>query len=319
MAKARTERLLNLLFVLLNSKHPITREQLRIRVPGYEGSSDEAFERMFERDKEALRELNIPVLTQPVDLFHDDVVGYRIDRDTWLMPEIKFSKDERVLLSLAASAWNGALLSEAAIRGVARLAPDELELLPTVTHRLGYGREGLAQLLSAISNKVSVTFEYQAASSSEITQRAIDPWKVILHGGQWYLIGFDLNRGETRSFRLDRMVNLPVVTEQSIIEPAPSDLDAQAVVSKWQSRDAEDAELVTLEVLPGSAIELRLLASDIEILEESDRLRIPFLDEAKLVEAIARNCHLVSKVEPERISIKVAQVLADTLRVHLDG
>lgn len=319
MAKARTERLLNLLFVLLNAKHPITREQLRIRVPGYEGSSDEAFERMFERDKEALRELNIPVLTQPVDLFHDDVVGYRIDRDTWLMPEIKFSKDERVLLSLAASAWNGALLSEAAIRGVARLAPDELESLPTVTHRLGYGREGLAQLLSAISNKVSVTFEYQAASSSEMTQRGIDPWKVILHGGQWYLIGFDLNRGETRSFRLDRMVNLPLVTGQSIVEPAPSDLDAQAVVSKWQSRDAEDAEVVTLEVLPGSAIELRLLASDIEILEESDRLRIPFLDEAKLVEAIARNCHLVSKVEPERISIRVGQVLTDTLRVHLDG
>ena len=79
MARARTERMLNLLFVLLNSSVPLTREQIRERVPGYNGS-DEAVERMFESDKASLRDLAIPVETKPVDLFHDDVVGYRINR-----------------------------------------------------------------------------------------------------------------------------------------------------------------------------------------------------------------------------------------------
>ena len=100
MARARTERMLNLLFVLLNSKTPLTREQIRERVPGY-GDSNEAFERMFERDKAALRDLAIPVETKPVDLFHDDVLGYRIDRSSWLMPEISLTIEERTYLSSA--------------------------------------------------------------------------------------------------------------------------------------------------------------------------------------------------------------------------
>ena len=117
MARARTERMLNLLFVLLNSTTPLTREQIRERVPGY-GDSNEAFERMFERDKAALRELAIPVETKPVDLVHDDVLGYRIDRSDWLMPEISISAQERTFLSLAASAWQSAQLGAAARQAV---------------------------------------------------------------------------------------------------------------------------------------------------------------------------------------------------------
>lgn len=319
MSKARTERLLNLLFVLLNSKQPITREQIRIRVPGYEGSSDDAFERMFERDKEALRDLNIPVLTKPVDLFHDDVQGYLIDRDSWLMPEIKLSKEERVLLSLAASAWNSALVSNAANRGLERVSPAELSETPEVTHSMAFGRDWIAELLEAITRQVSVQFTYQSASEKTPAIRSVDPWKLILSGGRWYLVGFDLDRGESRSFRVDRIVNVPLITDQPIIETAPADLDPRELVATWRSIESNSANWATVDVLPGKGAELRLMASEIHHGDEVDTLTIPYLVGIEIARSIVRNSQSVRRIEPKEINDQVSLLISSALEVHQIG
>ena len=60
----KTERLLNLVMVLLYTRRPLTKAQIRRLVGQYDTSpSVEAFERMFERDKDELRALGVPLAT----------------------------------------------------------------------------------------------------------------------------------------------------------------------------------------------------------------------------------------------------------------
>ena len=79
-AAAKTERLLNLVICLLYTRRPLSKAKIRDAVPQYGlTASTEAFDRMFERDKDELRDLGIPLVTEPVDAYFDDEPGYRID------------------------------------------------------------------------------------------------------------------------------------------------------------------------------------------------------------------------------------------------
>lgn len=317
MARARTERMLNLLFVLLNSRTPLTREQIRERVPGY-GESNEAFERMFERDKAALRDLAIPVETKPVDLFHDDVLGYRIDRSDWLMPEISMTAQERTYLSLAASAWQSAQLSAAAKQAVASVDARELDPDISVPVSLAKGRKHISEILAAIANGKTVTFDYVGVSHSEVVRRTIDPWRALLHSGHWYLVGFDQEKGEVRTFRTDRIVGEVVETKHDILEPMPADFDLSSITSTWESSD-KAATVATVMVRPGRAASLRVLASACEVGEEWDELTIPYHHESQIVGLIASACDVARVKAPKELHASVDRIVKTTLSVHNNG
>jgi proteasome accessory factor B len=317
MARARTERMLNLLFVLLNSKTPLTREQIRDRVPGY-GDSSEAFERMFERDKAALRDLAIPVETKPVDLFHDDVLGYRINRSDWLMPEISISAEERTYLSLAASAWQTAQLSAAAKQAVSSVDAREQDTEFSVPVSLAKGRRHITEILAAIASSKTVTFDYVGLNNSEVVKRTIDPWRALLHSGHWYLIGFDQERGEVRAFRTDRIVGDLVETKHDILEPMPRDFDLSTITENWEHSE-KDAIIATVLVRPSRAASLRVLATACEIGDEWDELTIPYHHESQLVGLIASACDVTRVKAPQSLHDSVTRVVSTTLSVHNFG
>ena len=317
MARARTERMLNLLFVLLNSKTPLTREQIRERVPGY-GDSNDAFERMFERDKAALRDLAIPVETKPVDLFHDDVLGYRIDRSDWLMPEISLTVQERTYLSLAASAWQSAQLSTAAKQAVSSVDAREQSSDLSVPVSLAKGRRHISEILAAISNGKTVTFDYVGLNQSEVVRRSIDPWRALLHSGHWYLIGFDQEKGEVRTFRTDRIVGDLVETKNDVLEPMPKDFDLSAITTNWESSDKEPI-IATVLVRPGRAASLRVMATTCEVGSEWDELTIPYHHESQLLGLIASACDVTRVASPKQLHDSVTRVITTTLSVHNNG
>lgn len=317
MARARTERMLNLLFVLLNSKTPLTREQIRERVPGY-GDSNEAFERMFERDKAALRDLAIPVETKPVDLFHDDVLGYRIDRSDWLMPEISITSEERTYLTLAASAWQNAQLSTAARQAVSSVDAREQGVEISVPVSLAKGRRHITEILAAISNGKTVTFDYVGLNQSEVVKRTIDPWRALLHSGHWYLIGFDQDKGEVRTFRTDRIVGDLVETRHDILESMPKDFDLSTITDTWEHSD-KDATIATVLVRPGRAASLRVLATACEIGHEWDELTIPYHHESQLIGLIASSCDVTRVKSPQSLQDSVTRIVTTTLSVHNFG
>ena len=317
MARARTERMLNLLFVLLNSRTPLTREQIRERVPGY-GDSNEAFERMFERDKAALRDLAIPVETKPVDMFHDDVLGYRIDRSDWLMPEISISAKERTYLALAASAWQNAQLSTAARQAVSSVDAREQGAEISVPVSLAKGRRHITEILAAIANGKTVVLDYVGLNQSEVVKRTIDPWRALLHSGHWYLIGFDQDKGEVRTFRTDRIVGDLVETKHDILESMPKDFDLSTITDTWEHSD-KDATIATVLVRPGRAASLRVLATTCEIGDDWDELTIPYHHESQLIGLIASSCDVTRVKSPQSLQDSVTRIVTTTLSVHNFG
>ena len=98
----KTERLLNLVLVLLYTRRALTKAQIRSAVPQYSSAPTvEAFERMFERDKDELRELGIPLMTEDIGLAFDEEPAYQIHQRDYALPDIAFEPDELAVLGLA--------------------------------------------------------------------------------------------------------------------------------------------------------------------------------------------------------------------------
>src|SRR6266540_3594482 len=102
----KVERLVNLVALLLDTHRPLTLDQVAELVPGYEATG-ESLRRMFERDKEELRGLGVPVERGPIDPWGSEE-GYFIDPNAYAMPRLDLAPDERAALALAARAWSGA-------------------------------------------------------------------------------------------------------------------------------------------------------------------------------------------------------------------
>ena len=192
----RLERLINLSAALLAAERPLTRVELRVRVPGY-AAEDESFRRAFERDKDALRSMGIPVAVEPLDSRNpDSPEGYRVRREQYELPDPRLEPDELAALHLAVSAVR--LEGTAATEAIWKLggAPDVAEPAARVALE---GSEHLPALFACVSERRAVRFTYRAEG------RTVDPWLLAFRNGRWYLSGRDHTRDDERQFRLDRM------------------------------------------------------------------------------------------------------------------
>jgi proteasome accessory factor B len=206
----KAERLLNLVAMLLETSRPLTAQQIRETIPGYDQDSWETFKRMFERDKDELREMGIPVELAPTDPWEIEE-GYRIPKDRYYLPDLNLAPDEMAALVLAAGlvrmedpdAARTALLKLSGDQGAP--APDTAAVrLPWLTADLGLAAPGLAKAFAAVADRKRVTFRYRGRQSEGT--RTVDPYGLVHRKGAWYLIGYDHTSGQERSFRLDRVV-----------------------------------------------------------------------------------------------------------------
>jgi proteasome accessory factor B len=206
----KTERLLNLILALKSARRPVPKEKLRTSLPAYaEAPSDEAFDRMFERDKDELREMGIPITTTVVDVLFDDEVGYRIDSNETSLPAITFEPDEVAALALAARAWSSASISGTASAGLRklRLAGVEIDesLAAGVEPRIRTKEAAFEPMHAALSARQPITFDYRKNDGS-VSTRHVRPWALKHWHGRWYLTGHDVDRSDERAFRLGRVV-----------------------------------------------------------------------------------------------------------------
>lgn len=207
----RLERLVNLVAALLDAQRPLSRDELRRRVGGYTGEA-ETFRRTFERDKDVLRQMGMPLVTEPLDPERpDDQVGYRIPRERYELADPGLDADELAALRLAASAVavEGAWGRDATTTALRKLAGTVTSSSPSCpeadvarqAHGMAVlsGGDQVVAAFAAVAERRPVTFKYR----SDV--RRIDPWRLSYRKGQWYLSGFDHDRGEERLFRLDRV------------------------------------------------------------------------------------------------------------------
>ena len=259
-AAAKTERLLNLVIALLHTRQPLSRARLREAVPDYAGSSDEAFERMFERDKDELRALGVPLRTEPIDPFFDDEPGYRIDEREYALPEIDFAPDELAVLGLAARSWSQASLAGPAAQALRKLESAGLvkdESSVAGIEPLLHTREpAFEPVRDAVLSRTSLRFDYRGGSG-DLAQRHVQPWGLTSWHGRWYLTAHDLDRDAPRVFRLDRIAGEPTRAGRKGGYDVPSGHDAAAMIRSSVGEDEGETTTVRLLVREGAAASLR--------------------------------------------------------------
>lgn len=203
----KVERLVNLIALLLNTRRPLTVEEIRNTVPGYQQEDYASFKRMFERDKEELRSLGIPIERRFTDVWEVEE-GYLISKDRYYLPELDLTPDEVAALWIASSIVvepggkeDQALvkLSLGADGGTDPTSP------PWLRARLHLDSPALPRLLEAVAGRRRVRFRYKAAGQSKDAERTVDPYALIHRQNAWYVAGHDHMRGALRHFKLPRI------------------------------------------------------------------------------------------------------------------
>ena len=249
MSKRKTERLLGLVVCLLSTSRYLTAEQIRDAVPGYP-DQDDLFKRMFERDKEDLRELGVPLETGVNHPFDDDP-GYRIRQQAYELPELRLEADEAAVLGLAARVWRRAELAGAAAGALLKLRAagidanldggDEHSPVPQgIEPRLGTPEPAFGPLWEAVRDRRPVTFSYRAAGRSDPQRRELEPWGVVNRHGRWYVAGWDRGRNATRVFRLGRIAGPVKFCGPPGRVTVPDGTDVRELVRDWDSAPAQE-------------------------------------------------------------------------------
>lgn len=261
---SKSERLLNLLIMLLVQRRYVAKD--RIREILYPDSSLDAFEKMFERDKEELRSLGVPIEVGQMDAYFDDEPGYRVRPDRLALPDISLSADEVAVVGLATKVWQHAKLARAtteAVRKLTALGADlDVSALDIVEPRLNADEPSFDVFLEATQERQAVSFGYRRPGQTESMTRHLQPWGVTRYSGRWYVVGFDTDRGAERVFRLSRVEGLPRKVGSSGAYEVPPDVDLGEVARRLAP--AISTQRVGLLVRRGAGISLRRGADLIE-------------------------------------------------------
>jgi proteasome accessory factor B len=237
----RLERLTNLMLVLLREGRARSLREIADEVPGYPPAGD-ARRQAFERDKRTLRDEGIQVVAESID--GPDQIGYRIRPEDYYLPDLGLEPDEQTALNLAVAAvhfgdpsgrdalWRLGLAPGASPLPVADLPA--LSALPT--------------LFEALKSRAAVSFDYRGDT------RHVAPALLRFGSGWWYLVGFDLDKGASRTFRVDRMESEPSADSPGTGE-LPTGFDPEGAIADapWQYGEGDTTWVVVVADAPVAA------------------------------------------------------------------
>mgnify|MGYP000013854980 CR=1 FL=1 len=287
MSRRKTERLLNLVICLLATRRPLSAEHIRHAVPGYDAANDEAFQRMFERDKNELREIGIPIEVHK-DPWEEDP-GYRIVRQAYELPEITLEPDEAAVVGLAAQVWQRASLAEAASGALLKLRAGGVETDEAggmaggaLELRVDTRDPAFPALWEAVRDRRAVRFDYRAASSGSVLTRTVEPWGVVSRRGRWYVVGHDRDRDAARVFRLSRISGPVVPVGRPGTVTVPEGVDMTSMVGYRDDMTVSERTAL-IRVREGACQGLRQVAKAVRPGADGwDELDVDFSDPGRL-------------------------------------
>ncbi|MFG3405379.1 helix-turn-helix transcriptional regulator [Streptomyces sp. NPDC048142] len=280
MAIAKAERLMNLALCLLGTRRPLSKRELRGSIEAYlEAGSDDSFNRMFERDKDDLRELGLVIET--VENLDGDT-GYLARRDSNRLPPITLDAEEAAALGLAAKVWQQARLAGAASGALQKLraagmpeAEDAYEVHSALEPRIPVHEAAFEPLMLACRDRRPVTFDYRKANSARPEQRQVEPWTLECWRGHWYLAGWDRERGAERVFRLSRITGKVRSRAGAFSAEVPDVVTVRETVESWAGETATRTARIRLRA--GAGYPLRSRATAVRERGDGwDELDIPY-------------------------------------------
>jgi proteasome accessory factor B len=299
VATRKTERLLNLVICLLDTRRFLSVQQIREAVPGYDADNEEAFRRMFERDKEDLRELGIP-LEMHTDPYGEEDYGYRIAKRAYMLPDITLEPDEAAALGLAARLWQSAPLAGATGSALLKLRAAGVETpegASALEPRIGVTEPTFEDCLAAVRDSKLIRFRYRTSGRPGDQERAVEPWGVVSWKGRWYLVGHDRLRQATRVFRLSRIVGDVAVDTKGDPITRPEDVDLRAIVSRIA--DGTASTTARVRVHKGTCWELRRAASRTEEGADWDVVELDYTDPERFADRVTGYGADAVVLEPE--------------------
>ncbi len=318
---------MNLVIALLSTRSYITAEKIRSSVAGYaDSASDEAFSRMFERDKNELRDLGIPLETGRVSSY-DPVEGYRINRDAYALPAVELTGDEAAAVAVATQLWESPELITATQGALLKLRAAGVDVDPdapvAITSPAGSaGLRGsedvLNALLAAVATGQAVQFPHRPSRTEPYTVRTVEPWGVITEKGRWYLVGHDRDRDATRTFRLSRIGAevTPIGSAGAVCRP--KDVDLREIVAKAVG-DAPTGVRAQVWVAEGRATALRRAGTSLGSRQlngrDGDVIEVDIGSTGRLTRDIAGYAADAVVLEPATLRDEVLALL----RAHAEG
>jgi len=276
----KSERLVNLTIALLATGRWITKSEIYENIEGYSGEPD-AKERMFERDKEELRNLGIDIEVGTFDPLFEDEVGYRIRPENYRIQVSQLTPQQLALISSATQSWRGAILDSKASAGLTKLKAlgieSDVDGIPMNPHQLRNSDTNLAKVIDALALRKTITFDYRASDNTD-ENRAVEPYGVGTKNGFWYVAGNDLERRAVRLFRLDRVVSEVKEQGRGASYEIPEDFSMH---NQLQSRTRKN--VAQLLVRKGKADRLRKHASVQESQDEWDSVKYQYSDMKDLI------------------------------------
>lgn len=307
MSSQKTERLINLTLALLASKRYLSKAEILRNIPGYEGSP-ETKERMFERDKDDLRSLGIQIDVNNSDPLFEDEQGYLIKSDSFQFAENEFTKEELLLLTMAANLWHDSAVeidSQNALLKIQSLSgPVENDMTTTPTLRITEDWQLLVSIFTAVQNKQILEFSYRGK------KRQVNPYGLYSSNGFWYLIAFEID--VIKSFKLVRIEG-----EVDLIgEKDAFDKPVNFNVGNFLKEESNSVSLVSkLQVRKGAALSLRNKFTVKDLDSEWDLMDIPYTNEQELLEMVLWHGTDLKLIEPAALR----QLLVANLESYLNG
>ncbi len=287
MSARKTERQLNLVICLLHTRRYLTVQEIRSAVPGYESDSEEAFRRMFERDKADLRDLGIPLETGTDSAAHDDDLGYRIARGDYELPPVSLEPDEAAALGLAARLLHSAPLASATASALLKLRAagiDAPEASGALEPQVAGNEPSFEACLAAVTARRAVRFTYHASGGADQV-REVQPWGVVWWHGRWYLVGHDTARAATRVFRLSRVVGAVQAHGPEGAFDTPAGLDLRAQVARLAGAEPRSTARVRLRAGSGWALR-REASATADDGDGWDLIELPYADPERLADLV---------------------------------
>ena len=323
------ERLFSLVLALLATESGLTKNEILSTVQGYRqkfraGGDNANLERQFERDKDDIRDLGVPLETidSPGDVGNNQTLRYRIPRGAYELPaDIRFSSDETTLLNLAAMVWREGSLSGESRRALLKLrslgvAADE----PTLGYALCVRLRDAAfePLSSALEKHLIVRFPYLKPGEDHAREREVIPLALVQYQGRWHLSAEEVEgEGARKTYLLRRIVGPVEFGKAAPARPGDHAAAALAGLDEVWERGVAEVDVVCDS---DAATRLSNRRGTERLAPETDgreaRLRLHYVDLEILADELAGFGPEVLVVSPHELRDAVIARLERTVRDH---
>ncbi|WP_344736904.1 WYL domain-containing protein [Microbacterium awajiense] len=300
----------------------LTKDAILASVAGYReqaeaGAKKDALEKMFERDKENLRGMGVPIETIGDRADPDDLreARYRVPSSEYELPaDISFTPAELALLTMAGGVWRDGSMSDEArsgLRKIRALGNVVDEPILGFSPRINVREPAFAPLRHAVDRSQVVSFPYLKPGDTAPRTRHLHPFALVEYEARWHVFGFDTDVDAERTFLLSRIVG-PVEISRRTFDSERRIGAGDRALAGLAEVAARNSALV--EVVPGTEAALRLARRGTPAAPQG--LRVPFVDVHVLADELASYGPEVRVVEPAQLRDEVIARLEATLALH---